>query len=155
MALFNRRYDHSAVPCSYKALRQAGFTLIELMIVCAVIAILSALAYPSYTSYVVKTNRKAAEACLSEYSNYMERYYTTNLNYNITTTALPQMDCAAASQTGQYYDYGLASASSTAYQLQAAPISGTQQANQDTQCETLYLDGTGSRTTSAGGASCW
>ena len=155
MFLFNLEYRRAAAPYSYKALREAGFTLIELMIVCAIIAILSALAYPSYVNYTVKTNRKAAEACLSEYSNYMERYYTTNLNYSTTTAKLPQMDCATPSQTGQSYAYGLASASTASYQLQAAPISGTQQANKDTQCGTLYLDQTGNRTTSGGGTSCW
>lgn len=154
MTLFNRGYRLSAAPGSYKALREAGFTLIELMIVCAVIAILSALAYPSYVSYIVKTNRKAAEACLSEYSNYMERYYTTTLNYNLTTATLPQLDCAAASQTGQNYDYELASASTAAYTLEAVPIS-TQQVNKDAQCGTLYLDQTGSRTTSTSSTTCW
>lgn len=154
MRLFNREYRRSAAPCSYGLLREAGFTLIELMIVCAIIAILSALAYPSYVSYIVKTNRKAAEACLSEYSNYMERYYTTNLNYSVTTAKLPALDCAAPSQTGQNYSYGVASASTAAYQLQAVPIS-TQQVNQDAQCGTLYLDQTGGRTTSTNSTTCW
>jgi type IV pilus assembly protein PilE len=85
----------------------------------------------------------------------MERYYTTNLNYKTTTAALPLMDCAASSQTGKNYSYGLASASTAAYKLQAVPISGSLQANKDTQCSSLYLDQTGSRTTSGGGTSCW
>ena len=58
---------------------QQGFTLIELMIVVAIIAIIAAIAYPSYINSVVKTKRAAAEGCVSEYANYMERYYTTNL----------------------------------------------------------------------------
>ena len=46
--------------------RQAGFSLIELMIVVAIIAVLAALAYPAYQQYIIKTNRKAAESCLAE-----------------------------------------------------------------------------------------
>jgi len=167
MILFNRGY-RLAAPCSYKALKEAGFTLIELMIVCAIIAILAAIAYPSYTSYVAKTNRKAAEACLSEYSNYMERYYTTNLAYNQsgpasgstaapTPIALPALDCASTGQTGTNYQYNFATGQPTTstYQLQAAP-QGTQAAR-DAQCGTLYVDNTGARTISGADTvqQCW
>lgn len=137
--------------------RQAGFSLIELMIVVAIIAVLAALAYPAYQQYIIKTNRKAAESCLAEQANYMERYYTTNLTYTPGTgTTFPTLDCASANQTGANYTYTFpASSSSTAYTITAAPLSVLQQ--KDTTCGTLQVDQAGTRTISGTGtlAQCW
>lgn len=135
-------------------LRAAGFTLIELMIVVAIIAVLTAIAYPAYTSYITKTRRVAAEGCLSESANFMERYYTTNLTY--TAAALPTFDCAQ--QTVNYYSYDLPAGSLTvsAYVVQAVP-QGTQLSN-DTKCGTLTIDQTGKRSAlndPTDTAGCW
>ncbi|MBB6183693.1 type IV pilin protein [Oleiagrimonas soli] len=143
------------------AFRADGFSLVELMVVVAIIAILSAIAIPSYIKHVTKTNRVAAEGCLSEYSNYMERAYTTSLSYPASgSSAAPpkySLDCATASQTGNNYAYSLdpATSSSSKYTLQATP-QGTQQ-SRDTQCGTLTLDQSGTRTKSGTGTldECW
>ena len=139
----------------------AGFTLIELMVVVAIVAILTAIAYPAYTSYLTKTHRVAAESCLSQYSNYMERFYTTNLRYNKdtagTANTLPAIDCAASQQTGANYDYDLpaGSLSVSTYVVRAVPTGS--QLSRDTQCGTLSLNQAGARTaTGTGGvAKCW
>jgi type IV pilus assembly protein PilE len=136
---------------SWRLVRSAGFTLIELMIVVAIIAILAAIAYPSYVTYITKSHRVAAEGCLSQYANYMERFYTTNLTYNNATTPNPLatpgatlgFDCASPQQTGSNYSYSLPSATSGAYVVQATPINA--QLTRDTTCGTLTLDQTGVR----------
>jgi type IV pilus assembly protein PilE len=157
-----------------RIVRSRGFTLIELMIVVAIIAVLAAIAYPSYTSYITKTRRNAATACLSEYANYMERYYTTNLSYaasastsggtpvaNPVSTTPPTvvLDCAASQQTGDYYGYTVSGLTATQYTMLASP-QGIQQ-TRDTQCGVLALDQSGQRyyktnkNDIAGVAACW
>lgn len=135
----------------------SGFSMVELMIVVAIIAILVALAFPSYVNYITKTNRKAAEGCLSEYANYMERYYTTNLKYSgLTSLTSVSMDCAATSQTGNNYSYRFPAApTTTAYTLQAVPINA--QATRDTLCGTLTLTQAGTRGVSGSNTvqQCW
>lgn len=138
--------------------RSRGFTLIELMVVVAIIAILAAIAYPTYISYITKTRRTAAMGCLSEYANYMERYYTTNLRYDETpasgsTAAVPNpisttpatvtLDCATPQQTGAYYTYTVPTLTATTYTLWATPT-GVQK-TRDTQCGVLALDQAGVR----------
>ena len=58
-----------------------GFTLIELMIVVAVIAILASIGYPSYAEYVAKSRRAAMTATLLQGQQWMERFYTENFSY--------------------------------------------------------------------------
>ena len=135
--------------------RNAGFTLMELMIVVAIIAILSAIAYPSYITYITKSHRVAAEGCLSEYANYMERYYTTNLTYS--TATLPTLDCAVPQQTGNNYSYDLPASALSASKYSVTATPAAVQASRDANCGTLSLDQTGARSvTGPGGVSmCW
>lgn len=58
-----------------------GFTLLELMIVVAIVGILAAIAYPSYQEYVRDARRASATVALSSLAGAMERFYTTNNTY--------------------------------------------------------------------------
>ena len=67
---------------------QAGFTLVELMIVCAVIAILAAIAYPSYTGQMLKAQRAEGKAALMRAAQMLERSFTQNGAYPAGADAL-------------------------------------------------------------------
>jgi len=62
--------------------KAAGFTLIELMIVVAVVAILAAIAWPSYQEYVRRGQRAEARAAVLKAEGWLERFYTENNRYS-------------------------------------------------------------------------
>ncbi len=76
-----------------------GFTLIELMIVVAIIGILAVIAYPSYMDSVRKSRRGDGQAALLNAAQQMEVYYARNATYSTTLT---DSNIAAASDDGFY-----------------------------------------------------
>ena len=75
---------------------QQGFTLVEMMIVAAVIAILAAIAYPSYTAQMLKAQRAEGKAALMRASQLLERSFTQNGAYPSGAASLAVLYGAAA-----------------------------------------------------------
>lgn len=127
-----------------------GFSLIELAIVLVVIAILSAIALPSYRKYVLRGNRTTAIQALQDVASREESYFFSNSTYtNVMTTNLG----TAASIGAPYYTVTVASASSTDYTVTATAIS-TQV--QDSPCQSLSLNHAGVQSSSpAASTTCW
>lgn len=94
--------------------RQIGFTLIEVMIVVAIIGILASVAYPSYTDYVRRGQVTEAFTQLSTWRTKMEQYYQDNRNYG--TDGVCAADASANSWNGfaatEHFTYACATTDS-------------------------------------------
>lgn len=126
--------------------KYSGFTLVELVIALAVLAILMAVAIPSYRNYVVQTNRTIATAALNDTAQRLERCYTRFSAYNnaACTVAFP------IQTEGEWYVVtGVVDA--TTFTLTATPQGS--QATSDTECGAFTLTHTGVR--GAVGDDCW
>lgn len=73
--------EHKRRRSVVKTGRQQGFTLIELMITVVIIGILAAIALPSYTQYIVRSNRAAAQAAMMDIANLEQQYLLANRSY--------------------------------------------------------------------------
>ncbi len=122
---------------------QAGFSLIELLIVIAIIGILSAIGYPSYQSHMQNTRRSDAHLSLLEAAQAMERCKATQYSY---------AGCAASvspTTTQDYYTVALDPApTASSYRIVATAIN---QQTDDTDCLEIFLDQLGQQTP----AQCW
>jgi type IV pilus assembly protein PilE len=136
------------------ARRPTGMTLIELMIAVAIVAILTAIAYPAYQRYVARTHRDAAAACLSQYAQFMEQFYTANMRYNGAGFVAPSLGCRQENSLATRYTVQLRPNSNTAsaYVIEAIPTQ-VQTAAESAQCGTLTITNTGARTPA--NVECW
>lgn len=147
----------------------AGFTLLELLIVCTILSILGALAYPTYAGYIVRTKRSEGQFALIEALQKQERYRARHNSY-VAFSAAEMPDGEADFNWWSGRD-----AASSAYELDAQACPGDDIADcvevrarpgtarvdtrfQDRDCGELTLDSLGrqgAQGTPANGVRCW
>jgi type IV pilus assembly protein PilE len=142
---------------------QRGVTLIELMVVVAIIAIISAFAYPSYDRYVIKTKRSVAQNALLQIADRQQQFFMDNKRFaadltNLGFTANPFVvnddgNPTVAGDSQAVYSLSLSNVTATTWTLTAAPLHG--QLSRDTYCGSLSITQAGTKGKTGAYDKCW
>jgi len=105
---------------------QKGITLIELMIVLVIIAILASIAIPSYSQYIIRTNRRAAQATMMEIAAREHQYFAAHRAFGDET----ELGFALPTEVAEHYTFAIELADvdePPAFTIEFTPIPGTRQ----------------------------
>ena len=139
--------------------RTRGFTLVELMIAVAVIALLSMIAVPSFMQNIRKSKRTDAQVALTRVSTNLERFFSANGTYTTDAALLGVLidaDDVAFSDDGHYVMTvtGGATGIASSYTVTATAAAGSMQTD-DKGCTVLTVNSLGQRTPSPRTSRCW
>jgi len=142
---------------------QRGVTLIELMVVVAIVAIVFAFAFPSYERYIVRTKRAVAQNAVLQVADRQQQFFMDNKRFaadltNLGFAADPWIvdDDGASTVAGDVdavYSLSLSNVTQTTWTATAAPLNG--QLSRDTACGSLSITQAGTKASTGGGANCW
>ena len=113
--------------------KHRGFTLIDLVVAIAIVAILTRIALPSYQAYIVRSSRQAAQSELVALANAQEKIflnssaYTTSVSGAYTGQSSGGLGVTGSLSKDKRYTYSVA-ATATTFTLTATPVTGTPQA---------------------------
>lgn len=131
--------------------RSSGFTLIELMIVVAIIGILAAVAVPAYSSYVIKGKRSDAMVELLKAQVAQEKYRSSHTSYG-SLVDIGSSTTATYTSPGGYYTIAISGTpDATTYTITATPLSPFS----DSTCGTFAINQSGPYYTRYANADCW
>jgi len=143
--------------------QQHGVTLMELMIVVAIISIIAAFAYPSYTQFITRSKRSVGASALLQVADRQQQFFMDNKQYAATLTSLGYADdsimiddngqVVATGSDDRVYNIQISASNIVTYELTATPQ--LKQAEHDTECGKLTLTHTGQRGQSGSGSNCW
>lgn len=143
--------------------RQRGFTLIELMIVVAIVTILAAVGYPSYTDYVMRSHRQAAKNAAFQIADRQEQFFLDNRSYALDLTQLGYPAAVigmkrdgqftTSSDADRTYVMVLVNTTATTYTVLVVPQ--LVQWQRDTDCVALTLTQSGDRDATGPSTECW
>ena len=112
------------------AKRTSGFTLIEVMITVAIVCILSAIAMPTYSNFLIRGHRAVAQAYLTDIAMKQQQYLLDSRTYAAT---LIQLNMSVPSSVSAHYTITIDnSATPPLFAATATPIVGTRQASDGT-----------------------
>jgi type IV pilus assembly protein PilE len=132
----------------YKPLSIKGFTLIELMITVAIVGILASLAYPSYSDFVMRSNRTEATRGLMQIANLQEQLFVDSRVYTNNLSQLQVSQVATfTTESGNYIINSVVIGNTF---LLTATAQGFQ-FDRDNNCTAISIDNTGAKAP----AICW
>lgn len=123
-------------------MKARGFTLIELMVTIAILAIIAAIAVPIYSSQVEKARRADAVSSLMDAAQQLERCFTRTSTYS---------GCSVPSASADGHYSISATVAATSYDLTAAP----QGSQSDDPCGSFKLDHLGNKSVTGSADRCW